>query len=806
MKAIVFALLFSLPAAAQSLSNSQLTVSDNPHGAYQLGLRNAKPALIAGVAAQVDHHWLRSSDYTSCQSAASTFTDALGPGHQLNVSCGSEGNDPNLLYTLQLYDNAPYGAIQVKLHNTTSKSLTVQSLRSVDTTTPLNLGPHLESARVLSDSFSEDWPDLKIYDLGLVPDGLHRGVGSQLIYNRDSKQSLFLGALTSDRFLTILRLQTQGPGRVASYTVDSTGTTEIQKALNLDHSSADDLVELSLPVAPGETISSERVLFSVGSDYHSQLLAYGDAIRRLHHARVNSETPIGWWSWTAYYGAINEGEVLSNAEWLAQHLKREGFKFFQIDEGYQYARGEFTTTNATQFPDGLRNVGHHLISDGLTFGLWTAPFEITTRSWVYENHKDWLVKNLKGDPIPLGDVWNQHVDILYALDTTNPGAQDYLRQTYRIITREWGVRFIKLDFMDTTAIEGRYFRPNTTALEAQRIGLQIIRDTVGPDVILDKDGSPMLNPVGLVDSGRVSADTGHNFERTRAAEPGIAARFYMHRNFFINDPDAFNVTDSYLMEEKEPQPPVTLAHAQASIALSAISGGNYEIGDDLLLLGAEKERLALVENRDLLNMIRLGRAATPIDLLTYAPEDEQPSVFLLRESPRQSILVVFNWTNSPRTHKFQLTDLGLPDTNSYAGVDVFDGTTIPANNGVLEIASQPAESAKVIKLVDDKIAAAPPAITIHAPTTAKAGETIHFVADADPKGVPAVAYRWTFGDGVTTDGREAQQTYPTAGDYKIHLTVEGLDALSAQQDFTLHVTGQLAVMPQLRNNRRFEEK
>ena len=117
-----------------------------------------------------------------------------------------------------------------------------------------------------------------------------------------------------------------------------------------------------------------------------------------------------------------------------------------------------------------------------------------------------------------------------------------MRDTYRTLVREWGVRFIKLDFMDTTAIEGYHYRPNTTALEAQRIGLQIIRDTVGDEVILDKDGSPMLNPVGLVDTGRISADTGHSFERTRNAASGIAARFYMQRNFFVNDPDAFNVT------------------------------------------------------------------------------------------------------------------------------------------------------------------------------------------------------------------------------------------------------------------------
>jgi alpha-galactosidase len=65
--------------------------------------------------------------------------------------------------------------------------------------------------------------------------------------------------------------------------------------------------------------------------------------------------------------------------------------------------------------------------------------------------------------------------------------------------REWGDRLIKLDFMDTTAIEGQRHRPDTTGLEAVRISLEAIRAAVGEDVILDKDGGPMLTPAGLVD-------------------------------------------------------------------------------------------------------------------------------------------------------------------------------------------------------------------------------------------------------------------------------------------------------------------
>jgi len=766
------------------------------------------------VAAEVDHQWLRSSDYPRHQASESTFEDDLGSGRQATVTCSGLDGKPDLVYVLQLYKQHPYGTIQVKVHNSGGKEATVQAIRSVEATGDpiLNLGGDQPADRVLSDSFSEDWPDLTLYDLGEAPGGMHRGAGSQLIYNRESKRSLFLGALTSDRFLTVMHLKAEGTGakaKIASYTVESTGTTEIQKDFDLKDSPADDQVELGLPLKPGEDMVSERLMFEAGPDYHDQLLAYGDAIRRLHHARVSSETPIGWWSWTVYYGAINEGEVLSNGDWQAAHLKSLGYTYFQIDEGYQYARGEFATANATQFPDGMRFVGHYLVGKGLTFGVWTAPFEVTKRAWVYEHHKEWLVHNVKGDPIPIGDVWNQKTDVLYALDTTHPGAQEYMRDTYRTLAREWGVRFIKLDFMDTSAIEGYHYRPNTTALEAQRIGLQIIRSAVGDEVILDKDGSPMLNPVGLVDTGRISADTGHSFERTKNAASGIAARFYMQHNFFVNDPDAFNVTATHLMERAHERSSITLGAAEASIALSAVSGGMYEIGDDMLILGSEKDRLALVENRELLNMPKVGRASTPVDLMTYEPEDSQPSIFFLREDQRQAILTVFNWTNAGRSHTLKLADLGLPAGHTLAATDVLNkNETVTLEGGAVRLENQPPQSVRVIKLIDTSVAAAAPTVTAQVPAAANAGDTITLSAlsaQAEAGGVPAVSYHWDFGDGTSADSPKVSHAYTNAGEFTIRLAVDGVDGVPAQKSFSVKVTGNLKAHSNLTDNRRFIE-
>ncbi len=104
-----------------------------------------------------------------------------------------------------------FGVIEAEVQNHTANPVTIQSIRSVEAfgNQIIDLGGPQNADRVLSDSFSEDWPPLQIYDLGKAPKGMHRAVGSQLIYNRESKESLFVGALTSNRFLTIIHLQTQ---------------------------------------------------------------------------------------------------------------------------------------------------------------------------------------------------------------------------------------------------------------------------------------------------------------------------------------------------------------------------------------------------------------------------------------------------------------------------------------------------------------------------------------------------------------------------------------------------------------------
>lgn len=767
-------------------ANGTYTIFDPP---------SKKPLFHAAIAAQIDHRWIKLSDYPH-HSIRHETTDDLGARESITIINDGLANQPELICSLHLHAAPDFVTVTVALKNTGNRPTTVQAIRSLELTGPLDLGASDADDRVLSDSFSEDRPGMVIHDLPDATNGMHRAVGSQLIYNRTSKRNLFLATLSSNQFLTVLRLHID-KDHIAAYEVDSTGTTELEKENSLQDSQPEDQIELSLPLAAGAELSSEQLLISTGMDYLTELENYGSLIRQLHHPRVVTPVPAGWWSWTAYYFGLNQGTALTNAAWLAENLKQLGYNYFHIDEGYQYARGEYTTPDTTLFPDGVRALERKVAGLGLTPGIWTAPFEVSERAWVYEHHKDWLVHNAAGQPIHAG--WVIHgrgrtsQDRLFVLDTTNPEAQDYLRQTYSTLAKDWGIRYIKLDFMDDTAVEGYYHKPNTTALEAQRIGLQVIRDAVGENVLLDKDGSPMLNPVGLVDTGRISQDTGHKFVASRDAAPGVAARFFMNGNYYLADPDAFTVSGQTVADQDwhGGAVPLTLDEAKVSIALAAIAGGMYEIGDDLPILGSVPERLALVKNQDLLNMARLGRSSRPLDLMSYTPADGMPSIFLLGESKRQSMLTVFNWSEKQTEHKLNLeTDLGLPVEGHNDVSDVFTSKHVSTNGDSINIAL-PAHSVAVLKIIDTSVAAAPPRVQIKAPDTTPTGENLEFSAQPDPTGVPPLRYQWDFGDGTTSTGQNAAHAYTHAGDFTITLHVDGLDGVPLEKSARIQVRGKI---------------
>src|SRR5215469_2955971 len=263
---------------------SPLGVTVNARGVYSITeAAESHPTIVSAVAAEIDGRWVRTTDYPHCDVGRSPSQGYLGQATQWHVTCSGLAGQPNLTYWLRVYARQPFADLRAAVVNSTAKPVNVESIRLVAASggEVVLLGGSVTADRVLSDSFSEDRPAMRIQDFDRIDHGMARGVGSQLIYNRDSHASLFIGALTSARFLTVLRLKLASAGharRIDEYQVDSTGTTELEEENSLADSPAEDRITLSLPVAPGRRLDSETLLLTVGHDYHDQLETYAHLV------------------------------------------------------------------------------------------------------------------------------------------------------------------------------------------------------------------------------------------------------------------------------------------------------------------------------------------------------------------------------------------------------------------------------------------------------------------------------------------------------------------------------------------------
>lgn len=247
------------------------------------------------------------------------------------------------------------------------------------------------------------------------------------------------------------------------------------------------------------------------------------------------KAPTIWCSWYHYFSNVTEADMIENID--AIDRLDLPVDVVQLDDGYQTAHGDWLTL--TDRFDSLERIAERIAATGRRAGIWVAPFLVFPDSELAANHPDWLVGGAT-DPIHAGHNWNRD---LYALDTTHPGAMEWLVEVFSTMHR-WGYDFFKIDFVYAAAMAGARYE-DTSPIAAYRSGVRTIRSAIGDSYLLGC-GAPILPSVGLVDAMRVSPDTGSQYlpsEGDRSL-PSITSammtgrgRAFQHGRFWVNDPD-----------------------------------------------------------------------------------------------------------------------------------------------------------------------------------------------------------------------------------------------------------------------------
>ena len=398
-------------------------------------------------------------------------------------------------------------------------------------------------------------------------------------------------------------------------------------------------------VKPGEQRASQWLLIAAGET--NRLIAeFADRVGIFHGVVPAPSPPAVWCSFSAYGESYSEALFDQDLADLA--ARRVPMDFFLIDGGWERSRGDWEP-DPERWPGGMKAAAARIADLGYGPALWTAPYTVHPESPLAKEHPDWMATTADGERY---DYMNG-----YVLDTTAPGACDHLEQLYRTLTRDWGYRYHKFDFMrgifNNPGI--RFRDPSATRLDAYRRGLEAIRRGAGPDAYLCVCGGHFGGSLGLADAQRSGSDVRGWWEVMKPRIKQNLLRTWMHRLWHV-DPDAM-----LLRRREEP----LVEGAMGSYTLGRLSDDeartvvlNQYLGGQLICLG-EAFRHLDEDRRSLLRhaIPSIGSPAVPLDPL----EPVAPSQLVTRVTPRcrslepWSTLALINWSDAPQRMQASLS-------------------------------------------------------------------------------------------------------------------------------------------------------
>jgi len=438
---------------------------------------------------------------------------------------------------------------------------------------------------------------------------------------------------------------------------------------------------------PGEELSSEWCVASLSSDPLWQQARFFDMWGRAMKAR-KSPPRSGWCSWYFAFDKVSEGLVRKNVDRIKEH--GPGVEVVQIDDGFEEWVGEWTRWGG-RFTSGPDVLAKKIEEAGARPGLWLAPFLVSRQAPLFSRRPEWIIRTDKGRPVIafLHPSWKGHV--IHALDPTNPGVQDWLKETVRQIVHGFGYSYLKLDFLYAGALPGKRYDPRATGASALRRGLEVIREAAGDEAYILGCGCPLGPAIGLVDAMRVSPDVDPKWKRPLLdalwgvpSVPGTenclrndAARMLMHGRLWSNDPDCALVRRGPMSDDQ----------VRSELTMLYLSGGAAFLSEDLSRLPPERRgwfaRMVPPSNVH----------AWPLDLL----ERRFPASFLLKQKEHSALVALFNWSGERRIMELDLARLGLP--GSWHVFDFWAGKYAGAAVGRSDLGWVPPYGVKYLRLV-----------------------------------------------------------------------------------------------------------
>mgnify|MGYP001024621739 CR=1 FL=1 len=598
-----------------------------------------------------------------------------GSAQMIDLTCQTSVQGVSIILRFALLQDSPLALMQMTLDNQSTFAIHVDKFTFLDMPRgALRLTAENKSEMAFYSNGWQSWSSSGVYGIGENQRCSNLGsFQNPMVVNRGTPKPRLPDHFTSDMY-GVLGDRSTRKGFLAGFLSQKQhfGSLEVrlhQEPMMKMWANGDGALLNS-----GQQITTDWAAFGfIHLDDEDPMQDYLQAVARENNAIVNAEVPVGWCSWYYFYSNVTAGDIRANLRTLVDLRDDLPLSLLQIDDGFEKWVGDWLTFN-DKFPQGVKLLADEIKQSGITPGLWLAPFIVQPQAQLIRDHPDWILRNRLGKRVTAGFVWNRFTA---ALDLTHPDALAYTCEVVDKAAHEWGFPYLKLDFLYAAALGGKYSDPTKTRAQVLRLGLEAIREAVGPETTLLACGCPLGSALGLFEAMRVSADVSGvwnpeifgisrifrnepHMPSARNAIQNILSRAHLHRHWWVNDPDCLLI---------RPDSKLTLAEVQSLTTAIAVTGGSMLLSDDLPAL--PQERLDMAK----LLIPLIGKRPVVLDWFDKATP-ERLRLDLDGPSGPWYILACFNWSNQDADLIITTADWGLPKEITYTGRELWTGEIV----------------------------------------------------------------------------------------------------------------------------------
>jgi alpha-galactosidase len=324
----------------------------------------------------------------------------------------------------------------------------------------------------------------------------------------------------------------------------------------------------------------------------------------------------------------------------------------------------------TRVADGIK-------AAGMTPGIWIDGFRANSDSEVYRQHPEYFLHDQDGNLIiEVRRKEGTDRDRIY-FDYSHPGARAHIAQRIRTIVEDWGFPYIKIDFMrfglnreimrnKPTVTRVMAHDPAITDVERMRLGLQAMRDAVGPNRYL-LGCSAVFGPcIGYVDGMRTGGDVSPRYAAFPERSLANLGHFYLSGKVFNADVDYLVFREAADEDEKVAKEDVkhggslTMNEAQMWADFNKLFGTCRLSSDNLVTLRPERQALV----KEVFQYPAMDETV-PLDIWRHAASKGDGFELVLARKGKAIYLGVFNWSDTAK--EYTLAAFGRPEPIKLAG-------------------------------------------------------------------------------------------------------------------------------------------